>query len=225
MRVLIIEDDSQTAAYVGGGLQAEGHTVDIVGDGQEGLKLAVVSEYDVLILDRMLPGLDGLSIAQTLRRTGVKSSILFMTSLGGIEDRVEGLESGGDDYLVKPFALPELVARVNALGRRPPLRQEEISLRTGDLELNLIKREVTRAGRLIELQPREFKLLEVLMRNKGRILTRSMLLEQVWDFHFDPKTTIVETHVSRLRSKIDKDFEKPLIRTLRGAGYSINDPE
>ena len=223
MRILIIEDDTQTAAFVAKGLQDDGNDVEIVADGQAGLKLAAVHSYDVLVVDRMLPGLDGLSIVQALRKASVQSSILFMTSLGGIDDRVEGLESGGDDYLVKPFALPELIARVNALGRRPALRQEATVLKVGDLELNLIKREVTRAGETIDLQPREFKLLEILMRNAGRVLTRSMLLEQVWDFHFDPKTSIVETHISRLRSKVDRAFEKPLIRTLRGAGYSIND--
>jgi len=223
LRILVIEDDEQTASFVSGGLSRDGHAVDVAHDGQQGLKLAAVETYDVLIVDRMLPGLDGLSIVQALRRAEVKSSILFMTSLGGITDRVEGLEGGGDDYLVKPFALPELVARVNALGRRPALKQEQTVLRVADLELHLISREAFRGGQPIDLQPREFKLLEVLMRNKGRILTRTMLLEKVWDFHFDPKTSIVETHISRLRAKVDRDFEKPLIRTLRGAGYSIDD--
>lgn len=224
LRILVIEDDEQTANFVSGGLSRDGHAVDVAQDGQQGLKLAAVETYDVLIVDRMLPGLDGLSIVQALRRADVKSSILFMTSLGGIDDRVEGLEGGGDDYLVKPFALPELVARVNALGRRPALKQEQTVLRVADLELHLISRQAFRNGQPIDLQPREFKLLEILMRNKGRILTRTMLLEQVWDFHFDPKTSIVETHISRLRGKVDRDFEKPLIRTLRGAGYSIDDP-
>lgn len=225
MRVLIVEDDAQTANFVCRGLTAEGHMVDVAIDGKEGLKLATVQPYDVVVVDRMLPGLDGLSIVQSLRQTEAKLAILFLTSRGGIEDRVEGLRSGGDDYLVKPFALPELVARVNALGRRPARRQEVTVLKIADLEMNLIKREVTRGGQLIDLQPREFELLEIMVRNAGRILTRSMLLEQVWDFHFDPKTSIVETHISRLRSKIDRNFEKPLIRTLRGAGYSINEPD
>jgi two-component system OmpR family response regulator len=223
MRILIIEDDIQTANFVRQGLLDEGHSVDVARNGPEGLKLSVVNPYDVLVVDRMLPGLDGLSIVQELRRAEVNSSVLFMTSLGGIEDRVEGLENGGDDYLVKPFALAELKARVNALGRRPAMKSEETVLRVADLELHLIRREVIRAGQIIDLQPREFKLLEVLMRNKGRVLTRSMLLEQVWDFHFDPKTSIVETHISRLRAKVDRAFDKPLIRTLRGAGYAIND--
>lgn len=225
MRVLIIEDDTQTANFVCRGLMADGHMVDVAIDGNEGLKLATVKPYDVLVIDRMLPGLDGLSVVQRLRKADVKLAILFLTSRGGIEDRVEGLTGGGDDYLVKPFALPELVARVNALGRRPALRQEVTTLKIADLEMNLIKREVTRAGQTIDLQPREFELLEILIRNAGRILTRSMLLEKVWDFHFDPKTSIIETHISRLRSKIDRNFEKPLIRTLRGAGYSINEPD
>lgn len=223
MHVLLIEDDPQTLRFVRQGLLDDGHTVDVVDVGNEGLKKAAVGTYDVMVVDRMLPGLDGLSIVQSLRQIGVKTPILFMTSLGGIDDRVEGLEAGGDDYLVKPFALPELVARVNALGRRPALKVEETVLKVADLEMNLITRVVTRAGQLIELQPREFKLLEIMMRNKGRILTRSMLLEQVWDFHFDPKTSIVETHISRVRTKVDRAFDTPLIRTIRGAGYCLDD--
>jgi two-component system, OmpR family, response regulator len=173
----------------------------------------------------MLPNLDGLSLVKSMRQAGLKSPVLFVTSLGGIDDRVEGLEAGGDDYLVKPFAHAELVARVHALGRRTPLRQEETVLRVADLELNLIGRTVTRGGQPVELQPREFKLLEVLMRNKDRVLTRTMLLEHVWDFHFDPKTSIVETHISRVRAKIDRPFDVPLIQTVRGVGYSLNEPQ
>ena len=222
MRILVIEDDPQTAAFVRTGLSDDGHVVDVTADGNEGLKLAAVSDYDILVVDRMLPGLDGLSLVEALRRADVTSAVLFMTSLGGIEDRVEGLEGGGDDYLVKPFALAELKARVNALGRRSGPRKEETVLRVADLELHLIRREAMRAGKPIDLQPREFRLLEVLLRNRGKILTRTMLLEQVWDFHFDPKTSIVETHMSRLRAKVDRGFDKPLLRTLRGAGYSID---
>ena len=223
MRVLIIEDDPQTATYVVAGLKDAGHTTDVAGDGQLGLKLAAVEPYDVLVVDRMLPGLDGVSIVQSLRRIGVAAPILFVTSLGGVDDRIEGLEAGGDDYLVKPFARAELVARVNALGRRRALNQEDTILRASDVQLNLLTREVTRAGQTVDLQPREFKLLEVLMRNKDQLVTRTMLLEQVWDLHFDPKTSIVETHMSRLRSKIEQPFNNPLIRNVRGAGYCIDE--
>lgn len=223
MRVLIIEDDPQTATYVVAGLKDAGHTTDVASDGQLGLKLAAVEPYDVLVVDRMLPGLDGVSIVQSLRRIGVAAPILFVTSLGGVDDRIEGLEAGGDDYLVKPFARAELVARVNALGRRRALNQEDTILRASDVQLNLLTREVTRAGQTVDLQPREFKLLEVLMRNKDQLVTRTMLLEQVWDLHFDPKTSIVETHMSRLRSKIEQPFNNPLIRNVRGAGYCIDE--
>ena len=223
MRVLIIEDDPQTATYVVAGLKNAGHTTDVASDGQLGLKLAAVEPYDVLVVDRMLPGLDGVSIVQSLRRIGVAAPILFVTSLGGVDDRIEGLEAGGDDYLVKPFARAELVARVNALGRRRALNQEDTILRASDVQLNLLTREVTRAGQTVDLQPREFKLLEVLMRNKDQLVTRTMLLEQVWDLHFDPKTSIVETHMSRLRSKIEQPFNNPLIRNVRGAGYCIDE--
>lgn len=225
MHILLIEDDKQMTAFVRRGLTNDGHAVDVSSEGPDGLKRAAVGSYDVLVVDRMLPGLDGLSIVQGLRNMGVRSPILFMTSLGGIDDRVEGLGAGGDDYLVKPFALAELVARVNALGRRSALKQEETVLRVADLEMNLIARTVTRAGHAIELQPREFKLLEIMLRNKGRVMTRSMLLEQVWEFTFDPKTSIVETHISRLRSKIDKAHDTSMIRTIRGVGYCLDDPE
>jgi two-component system OmpR family response regulator len=171
----------------------------------------------------MLPGLDGLGMVKTLRATGSKVPILMLTSLGGVDDRVDGLEAGADDYVVKPFAFSELQARVNALARRPPMRSEEAVLRAGDLEMDLISRLVKRAGQPIDLQPREFRLLEVLLRNKGRIVTRTMLLERVWDFHFDPKTSVVETHISRLRAKVDKPFESELIQTVRGTGYTINE--
>lgn len=223
MKVLVVEDDAETAAYIVNGLSEHGHVVDYASTGREGLFLAGTGGYEVAIVDRMLPGLDGLSLVKTLRGGGVGTAVLFLTNLGGIDDRVEGLEAGGDDYLVKPFAFPELLARVNALGRRPPVNAETV-LRVADLEIDLIKRDVVRGGRVIELQPREFKLLECLMRNAGRVVTRTMLLEKVWDFHFDPKTNIVETHMSRLRSKIDRGFSRELIHTIRGAGYSLRAP-
>jgi two-component system OmpR family response regulator len=224
MRILVVEDDSQTATLVGRALLDDGHSVDVVIDGNEGLKLAAVNTYDVLVVDRMLPGLDGLSIVRRLRTADVKSSVIFLTSLGAIEDRIEGLEAGGDDYLVKPFALVELVARVNALGRRPALIQENILLKVADLEMHLIRREVKRRGEIIYLQPREFMMLEILMRNKGRVITRTMLLREVWDLQFDPKTTIVQTNVSRLRDKIDRPGDVPLIQTVRRVGYRIDEP-
>jgi two-component system OmpR family response regulator len=224
MQILVIEDDEQTASLVSGALRDDGHNVDVTGNGQQGLRSAAVGNYDVLIVDRMLPGLDGLSIVQSLKRANVGSRIIFLTALGGLEDRIEGLVSGGDDYLVKPFALGELVARVNVLGRRHGV-QGENRLRVGNLELDLIAREVRRGDDVIVLQPREFKILEILMRNKGRVLTRTMLLEQVWDLHFDPKTSIVQTNISRLRSKIDRAADVPLLHTVRGVGYRIDDPD
>lgn len=223
MRVLLIEDDEDTAEYVRKGLLQAGHTVDIVSDGRDGAAVGVGEDYDLIILDRMLPGLDGLSIAKTLRNAGSKAGILFLTAMGGVNDRVEGLDAGGDDYLVKPFAISELMARVNALSRRPPIRPDADVLRAGDLEMDVAKRYVGRAGTRIDLQPREFALLEVLMRNKGRVVTRNMLLERVWGFHFDPKSSIVETHISRLRSKIDKPSAASIIQTVRGSGYCVTD--
>ena len=171
----------------------------------------------------MLPGLDGLTLVKTIRGAGRKVPVIFLTALGGVDDRVDGLDAGGDDYLVKPFAFSELLARVNALARRPQMKGEESQLKVADLEMDLISRKVTRGGQVIELQPREFRLLEILMRNKGRVVTRTMLLERVWSFHFDPKTSVVETHISRLRTKVDKPFDLELIHTVRGSGYSLND--
>lgn len=223
MRLLLVEDDKETAKFIAKGLVQAGHTIDVVADGKDGLALAIREDYDIVILDRMLPGLDGLSLARTLRTAGSRISILFLTSLGGVNDRVQGLDVGGDDYLVKPFAFAELLARVNALGRRSPLRSDGDILRAGDLELDIENRKVTRGHERIELQPKEFVLLETLMRNKGRIVTRTMLLERVWGFHFDPRTSVVETHISRLRAKIDRPFAKALIHTVRGSGYSIHD--
>ena len=227
MKVLLIEDDEETAGFVTRGLREAGHEVDCIADGREGLVAGTANPYDVAVVDRMLPGLDGLALVRTWRAAGAGTPVLFLTALGGVGDRVDGLEAGGDDYLVKPFAFSELMARLNALARRPAMAAETSVLTAGDLRMDLIARRVTRRGRLIELQPREFRLLEVLMRNKGRPMTRTMLLERVWDFRFDPKTSIVETHVSRLRAKIDKPFTdegaEPLIRTERGAGYVIGD--
>lgn len=224
MKALLIEDDIETAAYIVNGLTEAGLVVDHAKDGRDGLFLAAGETYDVMIVDRMLPGLDGLSIVKTIRGAGVRTPVLFLTTMTGVNDRVEGLEAGGDDYLVKPFAFSELLARLHALSRRPPLTAERTTLAVADLEMDLIRRTVTRAGQDIELQPREFSLLEYLMRNTGRVVTRTMLLEQVWDFHFDPKTNVVETHISRLRAKIDKPFDGELIHTVRGAGYSLHAP-
>lgn len=221
MRVLVIEDDAETGSYLRRGLREQGHVVDIATNGRDGLFMATSEAYDILIVDRMLPHLDGLSVVKTARATGLKTPVLFLTTMSGVGDRVEGLEAGADDYLVKPFAFAELSARINALARRPPMAQVETVLKVADLEMDLISREVRRAGQDIDLQPREFRLLEYLMRNAGRVVTRTMLLESVWDFHFDPKTNIVETHISRLRSKIDRGFDTELIETVRGSGYLL----
>ena len=224
MKVLLVEDDQETLDYVSRGLRESGHAVDTAATGRDGLFLATEGEFDVLVVDRMLPGLDGLTLVQALRGSGVKAPVLFLTALGGVGDRVRGLEAGGDDYLVKPFAFAELLARINALARRPPLSDMPILLRAGDLEVNLLKRSVHRQGRSIDLQPREFQLLEVLLRNADRVVTRRMLLEAVWNFHFDPKTNIVETHISRLRSKLAQHDGPDLIHTIRGAGYVLRLP-
>jgi two-component system OmpR family response regulator len=224
MRILIIEDDSETASYVVDGLGRSGHIAEHASDGREGLMHALSGSYDVIVIDRMLPGLDGLAIVKTIRSAGVHIPILFLTARGGIDDRVEGLDAGGDDYLTKPFALSELMARLNALARRPPLSSITTVLRVADLELDLIAHRVRRADREINLQPREFKLLEYLMRNAGRVVTRTMLLENVWEFHFDPKTKIVETHISRLRAKLNNGTDQELIHTIRGSGYVVRAP-
>jgi two-component system OmpR family response regulator len=225
MKILLIEDDSETTTYVANGLKEYGHTVDHAANGRDGLFLAAGEPYDMMIVDRMLPGLDGLGIVRTIRSAGISTPVLFLTTLGGIDDRVEGLEAGGDDYLVKPFAFAELLARINALARRPPITAVETTLRVTDLEMDLLTRSVLRAGRRIELQPQEFKLLEYLMRHAGRVVTRTMLLENVWEFHFDPQTNVVETHISRLRSKVDRGFDGELIHTVRGSGYCLRAPD
>ena len=225
MRILVIEDDAETAAYIVRGLTEQGHVADHAADGRDGLLMSGGGGYDVLIVDRMLPGLDGIGLVKTLRGAAVKVPVLFLTALRGVGDRVQGLEAGGDDYLVKPFAFAELMARLNALARRPPLSDVPIALLVGDLEMDLLKRSVTRGGDRIELQPREFRLLEFLMRNPDRLVTRTMLLEGVWDFHFDPKTNIVETHMSRLRAKLSRTpDDAELIHTVRGSGYVLRAP-
>ena len=223
MKILVVEDDQEAAAYIARGLREHGHLVDVAHNGQDGLFLATDGgNHDVLVVDRMLPGLDGLGLVRALRETGVKVPVLLLTALGGVGDRVRGLEAGGDDYLVKPFAFAELMARLQALARRPPLSDVPTRLTIGDLELDLLKRTVVRGGERIELQPREFRLLEVLLRHAERVVTRTMLLEEVWDFHFDPKTNIVETHISRLRAKLSRNGQDPeLINTIRGSGYVL----
>lgn len=220
-----MEDDCELAEFVSVGLTEASHTVDSVASGEEGLVLAMKEDYDVVILDRGLPGLDGLSIAKFLRSSGRKVPILFLSCLGTVTDRVEGLEEGGDDYLAKPFAFSELLARVHALGRRAPIMPEYEMLRCGDLEMNVTFRNVVRGGKRIDLLPLEYKLLEVLLRNKRRVVSRTLLLERVWGFNFDPKTSVVETHISRLRAKVDKPFKSQLIHTVRGSGYSIHEHE
>jgi two-component system, OmpR family, response regulator len=221
MKVLLIEDDPHTSAYIAKGLREHGHVVEHTANGREGLILASGGGYDVMVIDRMLPAVDGLAILKTIRAAAVKAPVLLLTTMSGVNERVEGLEAGADDYLGKPFAFSELLARVNALSRRPPMADETKVLRVGDLEMNRIRRSVTRGGRRIDLQPQEFKLLEYLMCNAGQVVTRTMLLENVWDFHFDPRTSVVETHISRLRAKVDRDFDEELIQTIRGSGYSI----
>ncbi|HEY1864496.1 MAG TPA: response regulator transcription factor [Roseiarcus sp.] len=221
MRFLVIEDDEETAASIVSGLKARGHDAALAKDGRDGLRLAVAERFDAIILDRMLPALDGLGVVALMRAEGLSTPVIFLTNLAGVDDRVDGLEAGGDDYLVKPFAFEELMARLVALARRPTLGASPTRLVAADLEMDLVKRRVTRSGEAIDLQPREFQLLEFLMRSEGRLVTRKMLLEQVWDFHFDPKTNIVETHMSRLRTKIDRGRSAPLIRTVRGAGYLL----
>jgi len=224
MRILLIEDDGRTAAYVMRGFGENGHQCESLPNGQDALYQATRETYDVLIVDRMLPGLDGLALVRALRAAGTMTPVLFLTAMSGVDDRVEGLDAGGDDYLVKPFAFSELLARVNALARRPPAQAEVTKLRVHDLELDLIRRRVVRQGQVIDLQPKEFKLLEYLMRNQARVVTRTMLLERVWGFNFDPKTSVVDTHISRLRSKIDKPFDEPLLHTIRNTGYSLHAP-
>jgi two-component system OmpR family response regulator len=221
VRILMVEDDTETASYVSQGLQEAGHDVAVSTDGRDGLFRAAGEEWDLVIVDRMLPGLDGIGLVRTLRGGGVEWPVLFLTTLGGIDDRVAGLNAGADDYLVKPFAFSELAARVAALGRRPRRAAPDTLLRVADLEMDLLTRAVRRAGLTIELQPRELRLLEYLMRHAEHVVTRTMLLEKVWDLHFDPHTNVVESHISRLRSKIDRGPGSALIHTVRGSGYCL----
>jgi len=225
MHLLLIEDDKEAANWLLKGLQAMGHVVDHAADGDDGLHLALTGDYDVLIVDRMLPKRDGLSIIRMLRADGNLTPSLVLSALGEVDDRVEGLRAGGDDYLVKPYAFDELVARLEVLTRRSQETEVMTRLKVGDLQLDLTTHKVSRAGKLIRLQPKELQLLEYLLRHKDQIVTRNMLLENVWDFHFDPQTNVVDTQVSRLRSKIDKDFDLPLLHTIRGRGYRLSEDE
>jgi len=224
MRILIIEDDREASAYLQRALKEAGHVPDVARDGEEGRHMASEVRYDVLVVDRMLPKLDGLSMLKQLRASGIETPALILSALGQVDDRVEGLRSGGDDYLAKPYAFSELLARVEILGRRRKGDEVETMLRVADLELDRLAHTVKRAGQNVLLQPREYRLLEYLMRNAGKVVTRTMLLEEVWDYHFDPQTNVIDVHVSRLRSKIDKEFGEPLLHTVRGAGYMLRDP-
>ena len=224
MKVLVIEDDHQVSAYIKGGLSENGHTVDIAKTGRDGLFLATTETYDVLIVDRMIPEPDGLKIIQTLRGMGTATPVLILSALGEVDDRVTGLRAGGDDYLVKPFAFSELLARIEVLQRRggmPATGQTRLSAQ--GIEMDLLARKLSRGGKVVDIQPREFRLLEFLLRHKGQIVTRTMLLEGVWDYHFDPQTNVIDVHISRLRSKIDETASASIIKTVRGAGYIIEE--
>jgi two-component system, OmpR family, response regulator len=223
-KILIVEDDAETAHYIAQGLTQEGHVVDVVGDGREGLFQASSGLFDLIILDRMMPGMDGLSALRALRASGVMTPVLVLSALATVDERISGLEAGADDYLVKPFYFSELMARASALTRRQRAAGEAVETRisVGDLEIDCLKRLVRRNSQTIELQPREYKLLEYLARNEGRVVTRTMLIERVWDYHFDPGTNVVDVHISRLRRKIDAGFERPLLHTIRGAGYRLS---
>lgn len=223
MRVLVIEDDRETAQFLQKSLKESGHSADTAADGETGLAMAQGGAYDILIVDRMLPRLDGLTVVKTLRSEGSRTPVLILSALGDVDDRVKGLRAGGDDYLTKPYAYTELLARVEALARRATPEEQETRYAVGDLVLDRLSHRVTRAGEPIQLQPREYRLLEYLMKNAGQVVTRTMLLENVWDYHFDPQTNVIDVHVSRLRSKIDKGFDKPLLHTVRGAGYMVRD--
>jgi two-component system, OmpR family, response regulator len=223
MRLLLIEDDAEAAKYLAKGLRESGYAVDVAADGREGLAQATEGHYDLIIADRQLPCIDGLTVVQTLRRQYIKVPVLILSALGAVDDRIDGLRAGGDDYLTKPFAFGELIARIESLLRRGAGATITTRLKVGDLELDLLGRTVTRAGRRIELTAKEFQLLEYLMRRQGQVVTRTMLLEGVWDLHFDPQTNVIDVHMSRLRTAVDRDFGKPLIHTVRGAGYVLRD--
>ena len=223
MKILIIEDDLDAASYLVKAFREAGHTTEHASDGESGLFMASENAYDVLIVDRMLPKRDGLSVISELRKRDVNTPVLILSALGQVDDRVTGLRAGGDDYLPKPYSFTELLARVEVLGRRRGSPEQDMVYRVGDLELDRLSHNVRRSGKEILLQPREFRLLEYLMKYAGQVVTRTMLLENVWDYHFDPQTNVIDVHVSRLRSKIEKDFDRPLLRTVRGAGYMIKD--
>ncbi|MCX7347979.1 MAG: response regulator transcription factor [Alphaproteobacteria bacterium] len=223
MRILVIEDDREAASWLVKGLAEAGHVADLAADGEEGLGLALEAVHDVLIVDRMLPKIDGLTIIRKLRELNIKTPVLILSALADVDERVKGLRAGGDDYLGKPYAFAELIARVENLGHRAKETPQSTRLKAADLEIDLLTRTVTRAGKPILLQPREFKLLEYLVRNAGHIVTRTMLLENVWDYHFDPQTNVIDVHISRLRAKIDKGHDEPILQTVRGAGYMIRD--
>jgi len=223
MRILIVEDDAATAAYIKKGLLEAGHSADIATRGDDGLQMAGDEHYQALIVDRMLPHMDGLSLIAALRKADNKTPALILSALGEVGERVEGLRAGGDDYLPKPFAFSELLARLEALTRRPAAAAQQTTLRVGDLNMDLLAREVTRGGTPVNLQPREFRLLEYLMRHSNQVVTRTMLLENVWDYRFDPQTNVIDVHISRLRGKIDKNFDAPLLNTVRGAGYILRE--
>ena len=223
MRVLVIEDDQETAAFLKRALKESGHMAEHAADGEAGLDSAITNAYDVLIVDRMLPKLDGLDVIRSLRTAEIHTPALILSALGEVDDRVKGLRAGGDDYLTKPYAFSELLARIEVLARRTSPEEGSTRLSVGDLVLDRMSHKVTRAGEAILLQPREFRLLEYLMKHAGQVVTRTMLLENVWDYHFDPQTNVIDVHISRLRSKIDKNFEQPLLHTVRGAGYTIRD--
>ena len=224
MKILLVEDNERVSQFVIKGLQEAGHTTDHAGNGRDGMFLAASEPYDVIVMDRMLPGdIDGLAIIEVLRKAGKRTPILILSALSEVDDRIRGLRSGGDDYLTKPFAFGELLARLDALHRRAQGVNHELPLTVGNLHIDPMTRKVTRGDRQITLQPREFKLLEYLMRHADQVVTRTMLLENVWDYHFDPQTNVIDVHISRLRSKIDKGFDRPLLHTIRGAGYMIRD--
>jgi len=225
MHILIIEDDTEAASYLIKGLSESGHVVVHAADGKEGLGQALTGGFDVMIVDRMLPSLDGLSIIASVRAAKIKTPVLILSALGEVDDRVEGLRAGGDDYLTKPYAFSELLARIDALSRREQPEKISNKLKVADLEMDLIKHKVTRNGKTILLQPREFRLLEYLLRHVGQVVSRTMLLEQVWDYNFDPQTNVIDVHISRLRNKIDKDHERTLLHTVRGAGYRLSDTD
>ncbi len=221
MRVLVIEDDLKAEGFITKGLQEAGYVVDHAPDGQQGIDLALSEPYDAMIVDRMIPGPNGVAVVQTVREQDIDTPVLFLSALGDVDDRVDGLKAGGDDYLAKPFAMAELLARLEALTRRGKAHSETTQLAVGDLEMDILARKVTRQGQRVYLHPREFKLLEYLMRHAGQVVTRTMLLENVWEYHFDPQTNVIDVHISRLRQKIDKPFDSAVLQTVRGAGYKL----